>query len=824
MIAALQRLDPIYGQTARTLLTSLVETVSLQASVTLPRIIGALINDLLTNLTAQTVLVLDDIHLITEPAILAALNYLIDRRPPHLHLVLATRHDPPLALALLRARGLLAEIRLDDLSFTLEETAALLNAQLRLKLSDEELQMLHQHTEGWVAGLSLLAGSLEGNSDQGQRAVQVAHLARTQTAISEVLIDEVLNREPPAIRTFLLETALLEELTPALCQAVTGCADAPAILEDLYRRNLFLVALEAPDAATTPVPTPTYRYHALFATILRQRLMREAPPERVTELYRRALAVETVPARAISLCLVAGLWDEAVQRIEQVGGITLRQGLRHTVQGWLEALPSEVRHARPRLLYLLGVCAWQQGEVPDALMFLERAAERFAAVGDYAGQGEAFIDLSIPLFFQGNLERGLELNRAALELPIPFHSRVHAQVNQLALSLYYRKQQESNQDEIRRLLADVWQADDPETLNIFLSASHPLAATFVDALAPMEQFYQAALNRLGNQISTARVGTESALTAIYFMRGRLEAALHLGRQALFHSEALGGYVYIDAELALMLGQVCVAQANFAQAEIYFQQALHPEMRIGLTDLALVAHLYVLGRMRWQQGRMDAVIEIEKRIRALAHPQERIIAPFMRWLIQGLVELVQQRYTSAAQAFHQAAAIENDVFMASLFGSAAPLLAHLELTRQRPQAALAVFAPLLDRCATLDAPGRIMLEGPYVIPLLRLAVEHDLHTAFAQRILDLMGADQPVSISAATPLTPLLVPETGETLTVREVEVLRLLTAGASNQAIAEQLVISVQTVKSHVAHILRKLDVTSRAQAAARARILGIDG
>ena len=185
----------------------------------------------------------------------------------------------------------------------------------------------------------------------------------------------------------------------------------------------------------------------------------------------------------------------------------------------------------------------------------------------------------------------------------------------------------------------------------------------------------------------------------------------------------------------------------------------------------------------------------------------------------LIEITQQRYAAAEAALRQAIASEPAVYLASLFCSAAPLLAHVALTRQRPQEALTAFAPLLTTCATLDTPGRIMLEGPYVLPLLRLAVEHDVQAPFAQRILDIMTAHQPASTRA---LLPFLVPETGETLTVREVEVLQLLAMGNSNQAIADQLIISVQTVKSHVAHILRKLDVTSRTQAAVRARALGI--
>lgn len=296
-----------------------------------------LINDILETLPDPFVLVLDDLHLVSEPAVYTALDYLLERLPPQMHLMAATRHDPPLALARLRGRGALAELRLPDLRFTLDEAAAFLNTQ-RLGLSPEDLASLHSRTEGWAVGLRLLADSLNRIPTRSGRSAFITYLAQTDRYVFDFLADEVLSRQSSAVRTFLLETSILPELTPALCQAVTGRADALAILEDLYRRNLFLVAVDdgrwttddgpqTTDLIRRPssmvrrlssvVHRPIYRYHALFAEFLRRRLTQEMP-ERLVELHARAAQAETVPARAIAHYLAAQLWEPAAQAMGAV--------------------------------------------------------------------------------------------------------------------------------------------------------------------------------------------------------------------------------------------------------------------------------------------------------------------------------------------------------------------------------------------------------------------------------------------------------------------------------------------------------------------------
>jgi len=202
-----------------------------------------LINALLASGGPSYVLILDDLHWISDPAIFAALDQLIERIPPQLRLIAATRHDPPLALARLRVRRQLAELHLSDLRFTIDETARWLNIALQLDVPAEQIASLVERTEGWAAGISLLANSLERMRTPADRAVFFEHLHHTDRTIFEFLAEEVLNRQDPFVRMFLLETAVLPNLTPVLCQAVTGRSDAEALLDALYRRNLFLMEI-----------------------------------------------------------------------------------------------------------------------------------------------------------------------------------------------------------------------------------------------------------------------------------------------------------------------------------------------------------------------------------------------------------------------------------------------------------------------------------------------------------------------------------------------------------------------------------------------------
>lgn len=289
LIAACRQLLPGIGGSALAALEAAAtpdDTLALEVA-------DALSNDLAEAATGPLALVLDDLHALSNPAIFAALERLIDMLPPEVSVVVATREDPPLPLARWRVRGELVELRLPELRFTRAEAAALLETRLGLALDEATLAALYARTEGWAAGLGLLVASLERIGSNSERARFLAGLERLDRSLYEYLAAEVLERQDPFVRMFLIETAILRDLTPTLCATVTGRDDAGAILDELYRRNLFLVEIDDGRrlAEGYAQQAPTYRYHDLFRQFLRDRLWRDAP-EWARRLEQRAAQAE----------------------------------------------------------------------------------------------------------------------------------------------------------------------------------------------------------------------------------------------------------------------------------------------------------------------------------------------------------------------------------------------------------------------------------------------------------------------------------------------------------------------------------------------------
>ena len=363
--------------------------------------------------TQQVAIVLDDLHVISERSVLEVLDYLIDHLPPNLRIVLASRHDPPLGLSRRRVRGELGEIRLPDLSFTEDETGALVNQRLGLNLSSQEVNLLHARTEGWAAGLRLLATSF--SQLPGNRTSVLQSGMQGSRRIFDFLADEVLDRQEPALRNFLLETSILSSLRPEVCDAYTGRRDSARILEDLYRRNLYVVAANESETS--------FRYHDLFADFLREHLRRERPDD-WSSLHERAARAETSPHNRLRHLLAAESWDAAAAEIEAIGPEYARRGFVLTLQRWIGELPAEVRLRHPRVLYLLGHAIWTQSEFSQAQPYLEQALEGFRRNNDLAGQGETLVALANSALMNSRFDESRDLIREALTFDIPAESRV----------------------------------------------------------------------------------------------------------------------------------------------------------------------------------------------------------------------------------------------------------------------------------------------------------------------------------------------------------------------------------------------------------------
>ncbi|RLC60804.1 MAG: hypothetical protein DRI80_10190 [Chloroflexota bacterium] len=801
IFAALQAINPACGETAYAVLR--------ESAFPLPplkRILGLWINEIVEAIPHTFGLLLDDLHLITEPQVYALLDYLLEHMPPQMHLAIATRYDPPLSLARLRAQGELAEFRVADLRFTLEETTSFLNDKLRLGLSREDLSSLQSRAEGWAAGLRLLANSLERLPTPAEQSEFIARFAHTDRYVFDFLAQEVLDRQDEEVRTFLLETSILSELTAPLCDAVTGRRDARSILDELDHRNLFVVAL---DEART-----VFRYHAIFAEFLRQRLRQEMP-RRVAELHRRAAQalMDSSPHRAISHYLAAEMWEEAAELIEQVGPGCIAQGLWNTLEDWICALPPEIRMSHPRLLYLQGVCVWQRGNPYAAQPLLEQALRGFEDAGDEAGRGETLVNLAICALLQADWERVQTLSSQALACPLSPQSRVQVLMTRAAQAILQENWPQAEAD-FNEAFSLVEESGDPELQSVFALHCSPVFALLPRGPERIGQVCAQVATLLGDTPSLSRVIVEGTLVFLHLWRGKLDEGIELGERALRFSQRLGGTPYLDVDVAATLAVAYTLRGDDAAADRCFEILFAQAEQLGLDGAFMAGYLYLLGRTRWLQGHLEEAREVYARMLSLRRPDELPLAPLLREMMRGLLEMAAGRYAVAEEIFRRAVAMEQHVRTAALFGSARLLLAYLLLKRNRLREALAQFEPLLAACAREGIPGPILKEGALAIPLLRLAVAHGVYAALASRILSILGVEERRE--------GIPVPGTGEALTPRELEVLRLLAAGASNRAIAERLFISQNTVKTHVARILRKLDASSRTEAVARARELGI--
>jgi len=801
LVAALHTVAPSCGGAASALLSEFAG-----AGVSARLVVAALINDLLESGPEPLVLVLDDLHRITEAAVLALLDYLLAHLPPPVRVVIATRADPPLSLARLRARGQLAELRLADLRFTEAETAHFLNDALGLNLSPSSLETLYRRTEGWAAGLRLLASSLDRLATADDRVAFITTLARTDRYVLDFLADEVLDCQPPDVRAFLLQTSILPELTPPLCNAVTGRADSATILEDLERRNLFLVSLAL-------APTPTYRYHALFAAFLRQRLQREMP-ERVRELHHRAAQAQQRdrPHRAVEHYLAAEMWEEAAQAIELAQGDMLQMGLWETVHSWINTLPAPVREAHPFLLHALGACILLRGDQPTrAQKAIEAALRGYTAQGTEEGTGAALAMLGSCAMLQGDFDRCAILAAQALTYPLPPESQVEALLVQTWASMLAGNDLRAA-TLLEEAIAIVEAHKTLELLNMLAFHLNPPLVALPGALERLERCCRLADEYVTGPPNPLQVSLRRVTVFIHFWRGRLDRAIREGEQALALSRRMGGAYALEGDLTVALSRVFIARRAYQAADRCMERAMAYAERVEMLARLRIHLSSVLAQLRWLQGRIPDLRRIYTEMSAEARFHESPCAPFLLATTRARLGMAEKQYAAAETAIRQAVALEGSSAYAASLANARLLLAHLHLSQGHPGQALAELTPLLSRCEARGTPGPLLVEGSIAVPVLRLAVEQGPHASFAAHLLSILGADDEPR--------PVYIPETGETLTQREIEVLRLIAQGLSNRAIAERLIISEGTVKTHVHHILHKLDVASRTEAVARAREL----
>ena len=832
-----------------------------------PRSLEAVLTTLVNELAAvpgEVVLVLDDYHLIETPAVHESVVFLLEHLPAGLRLAMACRADPPLPLARLRARGELAELRADQLRFTRQEAAALLRETAGPDLPDDAVAALEARTEGWAAGLQLAALSLRGREDA---AAFVASFSGDHRYVLDFLAEEVLERQPERVRTFLLETSVLERLCGPLCDAVTGGTDGQRLLETVERANLFLIPLDEVRG--------WWRYHHLFADLLRVRLVQERP-ERLPRLHRAAAAwlerhglVDEAIRHALAAGDTAGVaqlverniepmlgrgetarW-RAAQLAERHNGPALAGDEGATVTGWLDALPAELVESRPRLCVVRAIQAAIAGQA-GALQYWLDTAERGLAATTLDEPAEAglvpagWAAGSPPVEMQG----AIAILRADLARLRGDADRAIRLVRQVLARL-------PAGERVLRFNAD-WNLARAHWVNGELGdAGHMLAGLVATAQAAGEYYLALAVCWELGRVQSAQ--------------GRLGAALATYRQALTRGAEVGG----PSLPALGIAQLGVAAVLYERDELAGSLEHATEGVARCRQLAgarlLAEGLVVLARVRQavgdQAGALAAVAEAERvgpspdvvdlfnpapaaRARLLlaqgqlaqaaawaagrglgaddppGYPRERENLLLARLLLgQGeperALQLLDRLQAAAAAAQRTGSLIELGALRARALAACGDQpggLAALAgaLTLAWPEGYVRVFA---DEGAPLGALLDQLITGRRR----RASVAATVPGGYLGR---LRVAFQPEDAYAAPPSPGPAASETvaglAEPLTDRELEVLGLLAAGMANQQIARELVVALETAKKHVSHVLGKLGAVNRTQAVARARELGL--
>jgi len=791
---ALQRLHPDCGRAAWPLLSG--------GAADLKRAVGVLVNDILALLPDPFVLVLDDLHCVMEPAVHVALAYLLDHQPPQLHLAVGTRHDPPLRLARLAARRQLTELRRPDLLFSHAEAGVLLNDTLGLCLSPEEVSAIQERTEGWPAGLCLLAGPLGRMGSGEDRTRFMAAVSQMERYALDFLAEEVLRSLPNDLRLFLLRTSVLAEMTPSACQAVTGREDAAAVLDGLYRQNLTIASLLPGDG-----DEPVYRHHALFAQLLARQLQRELPGE-IPALHRRAAEAQKSPGRAIAHYLSAGLPQEAARLMAQNGQALLYLGMSETVRSWYAALPPEARSALPRLTILMGACEIHRGDFAAAGLLFEAASTACAAAGDAPGEGEALSACITVALQQDDRAAAAALVKRAEGLPLSPMGRVRAL---LAGALLHLAEGDwtTVARHVREALAIPRATGDRQADLVgitFLSA--PLMAA--PGCLELTERYCAEAGALAPPGTAWRLGADELSIWPLLWRGHTGEALARAEAAEALRQRLGGFPFVGIDLPVQLTVLHLAQGDVDAAGRAVDTLLERLEAAGLGKRPF--YLHAAGRALAMLGRPA---EAQAAWGRLAERRDGVpLTEYLCHHLAGLLALLAGNRAEAAAALGQAVRLEAELPIARVGGSARLLQARLLLEQGHADGAMPLVNQVVGEWERAGLVGCALLDGPAGLPALRFAAQRG--SAGAARLAGFFAGCAP-----AVPRGPGL-DGLPEALTQREVDVLKLIVAGYTNAQIGEALFISTETVKSHVAHVLQKLGVTSRTQAATRGLELGL--
>lgn len=836
LIAALQQIDPCIGHTVQGLLQS-------SQPLSADSIIATLINDLAT-LPHPIILVMDDYHSITSPELHEVMTFLINYIPPQMHLIIMTRIAPPWPLHLLRARGQMFEIGPNDLRFNFQETALLLKAITGLNFSADDVKAIEARTEGWVTGLYLAALSIQ---EHNQTADFISNFTGSHHYILDYLTQEIFYRQPETVQSFLLETAILARLSGPLCEAVTHHEDSQALLANLAHTNLFVVPLDN--------QRQWYRYHHLFAELLDHQLRQSYSTAQINQLHQRAAswcAENDLLHEAVQHALAAEDLERVERLIQDNMGLMYTRGELTIVQGWLEALPEDWRRSRPVLSLIYAWILFSIGKVSASQQLLQQIEQQLRLHPD------AFSEVQEP---QGDCSR----HNGTIE------QKLNALKAQVALT---QGDIAGSIDLSRQLLAHlpqenvIWRG----MIALNLATAYWLNGDMIAAEKTLAEY------RTLSQVSddTAAMIATSNLAELQRMHGRYHQAASLYRRVLELAAKEGQQVCLPTIIGLAhvdLGLILYEWDDLEAAFYHLNQGIELGKR-GAGPRVLVMGYCGLAHLSQVQGEFEAANSAIQQAKAVVDGLEIgglltcvQLAQTDLWIAQGNLaeanrwlpshQLIKTTSVERIYEFEQIVHARL-LFARGKFEAALELLAHLQATAEAEQQNRTLIISLTLQALVHQAQlssrsSKDTMQSHQVFNLLRQALMLGEQEGYIRIFLDEgapMAALLLKFIQTYHPTTPMSLPTTGyvhrllqafkigilptqdvqpavgqllvDSPTDREIEVLRLIAGGLSNREITDELVITKNTLRTHIKNIYSKLGTHNRIQAITRAKELNL--
>ena len=816
-------------------------------------ILTTLLNEIAA-IPGNIALVLDDYHAIEAKLVDQTLLFLIDHLPPQLHLVIATREDPHLPLARLRARGQLIELRAADLRFTPSEATEFLNQMMGLSLSEGDIAALDRRTEGWIAGLQLAAVSMKGIPDAGSF---IKSFTGSHRFVLDYLLEEVLHNQPAEVQTFLLRTSILERLGGSLCDAVLldSSVSGQETLEYLEHANLFLVSLDN--------ERRWYRYHHLFADLLRQRLLQQPRASRSSslsggkgnsgavdqpdapELHRRAsewYERNGQPADAIHHALAAQDFERAATLIE-LAAPEIRRNRQETTRtelGWLKALPAELIRFRPVLSVAYAYALFGSGELETVEDRLQDAERWLGTPADTVGMivvdekefrrlpGMIALLRTAQALARGDMLETVKNARQVLDLaPKDDELMLGGAASTLGLAAWASGDLETARQMIKDGMAKVRQAG-------YISPAIGDAITLADIqiaqgrLREAKSTYQLALQWAtspGAPVLRGAADMHVGMSGLCYEHNDLAAAV----QHLFTSQSLGELAGLPqnpyrwraamARIREVQGDLEDALDLLDQAESLYDANFSPNVR------PLAARK---ARLWLAQSRLDEALDWVRAQGLSVENEPSYLREYDHITLVRVLLACHQR-DPVGHSLHEAVGLLERLLKAAQAGgrngSLIEILILLALAKHSQGDLPAALKPLQQALSLAEPEGYVRMfldEDPNMLRLLREAALREIMPDYASKLLSAFRMEQPAGQPLAQPkllpINNILV----EPLSQRELEVLKLIAQGLSNRQIGERLFLALDTVKGHNRKIFDKLQVQSRTEAIARARELGL--